>query len=273
MTGSSVAVQRAPPSGRGWFRERVLARCGSAFLVLVPAGVVWAWCDPRTIEGESVALKPIRFALSIGVYMLTASSMFECVRPQRRFAILPRTTVWMMIVGSTVELLCITFQAARARRSHFNHSTRGDAAIYATMGAFAVLFIGALVPLAWEIWRRPNEQVDRTMSRAIVAAGLLMTVLVGGGTGGLMSAKGRHTIGRESARLPLLGWDMSGGDIRVPHFLGIHAMQALPMIAACARAFRPSRGKAVFTVGAVAYGLLTASLLHRALSAKTAAKI
>jgi len=110
------------------------------------------------------------------------------------------------------------------------------------------------------------------MSRAIVA-GLLMTVVVGGGTGGLMSAKGRHTIGRESARMPLLGWDMSGRDIRVPHFFGIHAMQALPMIAACTRAFSPKRGKAVFAVGAVAYGLLTASLLHRALSAKTEAKV
>lgn len=272
MTSGSVAVQRAPPPVRGWFRERTLARCGAALLVLTPAGVVWAWCDPRTIGGEPVALKPIRFALSIGVYMLTASSMFECVRPQRRSAILPRAAVWMMIVGSTVELLCITFQAARARRSHFNSSTRGDAAIYATMGAFAVLFIGALVPLAWEIWRRPNEQVDRAMSRAIVA-GLLTTVVVGGGTGGLMSAKGRHTIGREGARLPLLGWDVSGGDMRVPHFLGIHAMQALPMIAACAGAFGPRRRKAVFAVGAVAYGLLTASLLHRALSAKTAAKV
>ena len=200
------------------------------------------------------------------------SSPWSYVRPQRRSAILPRATVWMTIVGSTVELFGITLQAARARRSHFNTSTRGDAAIYATMGAFAVLFIGALVPLAWEIWRRPNEQGDRTMSQAIVA-GLLMTVLAGGGTGGLMSAKGRHTIGREGARLPLLGWNVSGGDIRVPHFLGIHVMQALPMIAAGARAFGPRRGKSVFAFGATAYGLLTAGLLHRALSAKTAAKV
>lgn len=255
-----------------WYWQPALAACGVAFLALVPAGAVWAWRDLRTIGGESVALKPIRFALSIGVYMLTASAMFAYVRPERRGAGLPNSTVWMMIIGSTVEFSCIAFQAARARRSHFNRSTPNDAAIYATMGMFAVLFIGAVLPLAWEIARRPVEHADHTMIQAIVA-GLLMTFIVGGGTGGLMSAEMHHAIDKQKPRLPLLGWSTSDGDIRVPHFFGMHAMQVLPLVAVAAEAISAAQSGALFAGGAVAYGLLLAALLYQAVSARPAAKV
>lgn len=238
----------------------------------MPAGAVWARRDLRTVKGEVVALKPIRFALSIGVYMLTASGMFAFVRPERRGAMLPDATVWMMILGSVVEFSCIALQAARARTSHFNRSTPGDAAIYATMGMFAVLFIGAVVPLAWEIARRPVEHADHTMIQAVVA-GLVVTFIVGGGTGGLMSAEGHHAIDKRRPRLPLLGWNLSGGDLRVPHFFGIHAMQALPLMAAGASTISMRRIEALFIGGAVAYGLLLTALLYQALSAKPVVKI
>lgn len=58
----------------------------------------------------------------------------------------------------------------------------------------------------------------------------------------------------------------------MPHFLGIHAMQALPIIAVGAKVLSPRRAPSLFGLGAVAYGLLTAGLLYRALSAKPAAK-
>jgi len=269
VTGVAMPVWRAPAAMHRWFPQRALTRCGVALLALVPAGVVWTWRDPRKVAGEAVATKPTRFALSIGAYMLTASAMFTYVRPERRSALLPRAAVWTMVVGSTVELSCIVLQAARARRSHFNRSTPGNAAIYSVMGAFAVLFIGAVLPLAWEIARLPDEHADRNMVQATVA-GLLMTFVAGGGTGALMSAQGRHAIGRENARLPLFGWNMTGGDIRVPHFFGIHAMQALPMIAASANALSPRRAKPLFVVGALAYGLLTAGLLYQSLRGKPA---
>lgn len=139
------------------------------------------------------------------------------------------------------------------------------------MGACAVLFVGAVLPLAWEIARRPDEQADRRMIQASVT-GLLATFFIGGGTGSLMSAKNSHVIGRENARLPLFGWNMTGGDVRAPHFLGIHAMQALPMIAAGAKALSPKRAKSLSAVGTLTYGLLTAGLLYQALRGQPVVK-
>jgi len=267
-----LSVLRQPLALLRWFPQRVLAGYSLALLALVPAGLVWAWRDSRNVDGEAVALKPTRFALSIGVYILTASAMFSYVRPERRAAFLPSAAVWMMIVGSTVELSCIVLQAARTRRSHFNRSTPRDAAIYAAMGAFAVLFIGAVLPLAWEIAQRPDEHADPNMVRAIVA-GLLATFVGGGGTGALMSARSDHAIGREKARLPLFGWNMTGGDVRAPHFFGIHAMQALPMIAAGANVLSSRRAGSLFVAGALAYGLLTGGLLYQALRGKPTMKL
>ena len=272
MTGFVVSALREPLTLLRWFPQPVLTVYGSALLILVPAGVVWSRRDPRSVDGEAVALKPTRFALSIGLYMLTASAMFSFVRPERRSAFLPSAAVWMMVVGCTVELSCIFLQAARARRSHFNTSTRGDAAIYAAMGAFAVLFIGAVLPLAWEIARRPAEHADPNMVRATVA-GLLATFIVGSGTGAMMSARSEHAIGREKARLPLFGWNLTGGDVRAPHFFGIHAMQALPMIAAGANVLSSRRAGSLFVAGALAYGLLTGGLLYQALRGKPMTRI
>ncbi len=263
MTAAVLAPSLVGALGR-WFPQRELAWCGAALLVLVPVGLAWARLDLRTVNGEAVGLKPTRFALSIGVYMLTASWMIGYVHLERLTSLPVRATVSMMIVGCAVELLLITLQAARARQSHFNISTPTDAGIYATMGLFAVLFIGAVLPLAWEIARRPRPGVDPVMIWAIVA-GLLLTFLIGGGTGGYMSRSFTHAVGPEGWRLPFFGWSFRSGDIRIPHFFGIHAMQALPLIAAAAQLARGRAGALLFAAGALGYAALTLGLLHQAL--------
>ncbi|GBQ70877.1 hypothetical protein AA103196_2619 [Ameyamaea chiangmaiensis NBRC 103196] len=64
-----------------WFPQAWLAFGGLIALALVPVGSLWTALDARRIKGEPVARKPMRFALSIGVYLLTMSWMLGYVQP------------------------------------------------------------------------------------------------------------------------------------------------------------------------------------------------
>jgi hypothetical protein len=84
-----------------------------------------------------------------------------------------------------------------------------------------------------------------------------------------MPVAGAHTVGAADggAGLPGVGWSREHGDLRIPHFVGLHAIQALPLIAlAIGRLTSVERRRVrLVLVGAGSYVGLFAILLWQAL--------
>jgi hypothetical protein len=84
-----------------------------------------------------------------------------------------------------------------------------------------------------------------------------------------MTIAGAHTVGAPDGGAGVFGTggSVEHGDLRVPHFLGLHAMQALPLFGALlARRRYSDRSRVRMTMtAAAAYGALFAILLTQAL--------
>lgn len=237
-TVSPMHALPAPRAVLGWHRPLMLL--AAAMAVLTVLGVVGMIVDPRTVTGLPAWDKPTKFAISIGIYAVTWAWLSDQIRARRGRAhgVHVAGTVAAVLLG--VEMLALVVQAARGTTSHFNVSTPFDSALWTTMGVSIVVIWLATMYLAAGLFGVRGADPARTLA---IRAGAILA-LVGMGLGYLMTSPtsaqladfrgiaGAHTVGLPDGGpgLALLGWSTVGGDLRIPHFLGMHALQAIPLL-------------------------------------------
>jgi hypothetical protein len=248
-------------------RQRTLAWYGLSLVMLAFPVLALGAIDPRTLHGVGIWVKPAKFFLSAGVFALSAAWFWGYVRPERRQSPALRWSARALIASASFELLYIGLQAARGLDSHFNFSSAFHIAMYALMGVAALVLTATTLPLAWEIARRPRRDLSRDFAAA-VSAGLLLTFLLGAGLGFYMSQMPGHSVGPEGGRVFFFGWNRSGGDLRIAHFLGIHAEQAIPLLAALVAGFSARIRWAALGTGTALYVGLTLAVFAQAVAGR-----
>ncbi|MFJ9410021.1 hypothetical protein [Streptomyces sp. NPDC101393] len=207
----------------------------AALAVVTAVGLI---TDDRVLVGAPIWFKPFKFSVSFALYGLTLAWMLSRRATPSRTA---RWTAHTVVASGAIEMAIITTQAARGRRSHYNIETPLDQTLFTVMGiTIAVLWAGTLV-LAILLFRA--RLGDRATTWAIryglllALVGLLLGGLMLGPTpeqraaGDLATVIGAHSVGVPDGgpAMPLTGWNTTGGDLRIPHFVGMHALQAIPL--------------------------------------------
>jgi hypothetical protein len=207
-------------------RDRFLAWVGLGHLALAAVMGIAAAVDTRTILGINPWIKPVKFAVSIAIYVWTVAWLLGYVRAAAPGAtrIISRGTGLAMVV----EILCIAGQSARGVRSHFAVAAVFDETVFGVMG----LMIGVNTVLAaWllRLFLRRDTGLARPHLWGI-RLGLIL-LLLGSLEGALMIVRGGHAVGAPDGGrgLPFVNWSTEAGDLRVAHFLALHGLQALSL--------------------------------------------
>ena len=266
---------------RGWRTSPLLTATGLLMLPILAAALAGLWLDPRTITGAPAWLKPAKFAASIAIYTLSLAWVFTHIPAWVRTR---RIVAAVTFAAMIVEIVVISVQAWRGAASHFNVSTALDGVLFTVMGVAIVVQTLSSIAVAVALWR--ERFADAALGWAL-RLGLTLTI-VGAASGGLMTRPtdaqladartsrivtvGAHTVGAPDGGpgLPGTGWSTEHGDLRVPHFIGLHALQAfVVMLLAIPRNWSRSRRARVMVTGAASYTALFVALLVQALGGES----
>lgn len=183
--------------------------------------------DDRTLGGINVWIKPFKFLVSTSIYILTVAYLLPFYPYSKR-----KSNIIKGLVGWTlmIEMVIVPLQASRGVASHFNQSTIFDGILFGMMG----ILIGINV-IIMSLFILDTIRYKLKTTSAIQLGILLgwIIVLIGSWAGGQMVSQMSHSVGVADggAGLPLINWSTKGGDLRIAHFFGLHAIQIIPLFA------------------------------------------
>ena len=198
-----------------------MAHLVGAIIVLIPMAI-----DDTQILGIDRWIKPFKFFISSGIYLLTFAWLCGDLPPSRFIRIFASQIALALVI----ENVAITVQAARGVKSHFNFESLSGGIIFALMGFFILYSTIWVMIFTYRYFKTNLSELPRPY---VLGARLgLLLFLLGSFLGGYMSAQPGHTVGAADGGpgLPLLNWSTGFGDLRVAHFFGLHGLQTLMLL-------------------------------------------
>lgn len=225
-TTPRLSSPRRSPAGS------VLAVGAGLSAVAFAIAVVGLIVDPTVLTGAPAWMKPAKFSFSIAVYLLTLRWILSHVRGHARLLAVLSTVIAVALVA---EIALVELQVFRGTTSHYNESSDLDAAVWYAMGGIVSLVL--IATIAAGVLALRQRGLDRGLAAGlrwgigICVLGMLAAVTMIFNKG--WNDSGGHTVGAADggAGMPITGWSLEHGDLRVGHFVGLHALQVMPLLA------------------------------------------
>jgi hypothetical protein len=251
---SALALDAGVVAVRMWWVAAAIS------LALGLAAVALQTLDLRELAGVNVWVKPAKFGFSLALHLATLALIGALLSPMPWTGQALLLIAVLSVVAGVVEMAWIIRQASLAQASHFNISTPFHAAMYQVMAVGAVVLIGAAGVLGGLAAVDQGWSHGEGLRWGIVLGliiGTLLTLVTAFNIGAAMSPFVGPEIA-EAARMPITGWSLTRGDLRVSHFLATHMMQVVPLAALLAdRWLEPQRALAAVIAAAAGWSAFT----------------
>jgi hypothetical protein len=186
--------------------------------------------DTRLINGVSVWLKPAKFFISLAIQFATVAWAMSLLPAAERALRAVRWPILVMLFWGWAEMAYLVFRASRAEASHFNRSDAFALIAYSVMGFGAVTLTVVAGYIGYRLWKhRRNGLWTEAASVGLIAGCILGTL-----AGIYLSAQTGHSVGgdvSDATGTGVFSWSTTGGDLRIAHFVGLHAAQIIPLAA------------------------------------------
>lgn len=237
--------------------------------MMLPAFAAFLY-ETRTFNGINVWIKPLKFMSSVAIFLVTMALFYPYLDARDRARGSVRVMVWAIGIIFLLEILYITYRASLAEASHFNRATIRDEIFYALMGAG---ILTATAMSGWFGWLmlRAKDKIGNADLRFAIALGLIAGCILGSVTGAYMSSGTGHWVGglqTDAGGSFLFGWSRTGGDLRVAHFVGLHAMQGIPLIGWLAARYVPARTRSLVIASTILFAAVTIAVFVQALAGR-----
>lgn len=209
------------PQRVAWLAAFALMAAGLAHLAGFYLAEGASWSGPTGFR------KPMVFGISGGLTLLSLGWILGKLEGR------PRAAMAISVVASgtlLLEVAIISLQRWRGQPSHFNVGTLFDATLWSAMGAAILVLAASVVALAiLSFGRIALAPAARTAVRAS-----LVLLCAGQVSGQIIVFHGASIVMQDGvfhpeaiARAATVG---EGGDLKLPHALALHAVQAIPLL-------------------------------------------
>jgi hypothetical protein len=252
---ASAAQTLSPSAVRAFFanlhaKDRLLSLFGWLLVASVPVFGVLGLTNAGAAHALLPWIKPVKFAMSFASFVWTVSLFLVALRIpawQRRLA------RHAMVVSIVLEMLALAGQAWRNAPA----ASLNPVDFWLQQLTVAMVSVNtALTVWLLVVFCGKRERIKIADAAQILAIRLsLIVFLAGNAVGGYMLARGSHTVGAADGGpgLPFVNWSTIAGDLRIAHFIAIHAIQIVPVFAwiVWKMAPRPALGHRRWAVAAV----------------------
>jgi hypothetical protein len=178
------------------------------------------------VLGISAFVKPLKFFMSTVAVTWSMSWYMHYLDE----AVSVKIYSWVLVVMLSFEVFYILLRASQGQLSHFNTSSVFNSTMFSLMGLAISIFTlwTAYIGYLFFVKDFPDLSLSYVWG---IRLGILFFVVFAF-EGGMMGAKLSHTIGAPDGGvgLPFTNWSVRAGDLRIAHFVGMHALQFLPLL-------------------------------------------